>query len=102
MNSGSVIVDLAASNGGNCELTEADQSVTRHGVTILGPTNLPSEAPIDASEMYARTVLAMLSEFSTADAFTPNFEDEIFRESCVTHGGEIVHSRVRDLLPTSE
>lgn len=102
MKPGSVIVDLAASNSGNCVLTQPDQTVSRHGVTILGPTNLPSEAPINASEMYARTVLAMLTEFSTSEAFNPNFDDDIFRGSCVTHGGEVVLSRVRDLLVTND
>lgn len=101
MKPGSVIVDMAAANGGNCVYTEPDRRIERFGVTILGPTNLPAEAPINASEMYSRTVFATISEFTTAEAINPNFDDEIFRGACVTHAGEIVNDRVRDLLSKS-
>ncbi len=100
MKPGSVIVDMAAPNGGNCVYTRPDETVDHLGVSIMGPTNLPSEAPINASETYARTVAAMLSAFSTADAFTPDLDDEIFQGSCVAHGGEVVNARVQDLLAT--
>lgn len=98
MKPGSIIVDMAAPNGGNCVLTKPGDTVQVNGVQIMGPVNLPAEAPINASEMYARTVLAMISEFSDAESFTPNFDDEIFRGACVTHNGEVVHERVNALL----
>lgn len=96
---GSVIVDLAAPNGGNCELTEPGQTVTHAGVQILGPLNLSSELPVHASQMYARTVSALLQEFISAEGFAPRQDDEVFRAVCVTFGGEVVNERVRALIP---
>ena len=97
MADGSVIVDMAAPNGGNCACTEKGETVVKHGVTIMGPTNLPAEMPVHASQMYARTLMAMVLEFYNDDSFTPNFEDDIFKGACVTHGGEVVNERVRSL-----
>ncbi len=97
---GSVIVDLAAANGGNCSHTEPDREVVENGVTILGPTNLTATMPIHASQLYARTVLAMIQEFTSEGAFVPNFEDAIFQGACIAHGGEIVNERVKGLLAT--
>ena len=101
MKPGSIIIDMAASNGGNCEYTKADETVLKNGVQIMGPTNLPSEAAVNASEMYARTVVAMLIEFSNAESFTPNFDDEIFVGACVAHGGEVTNARLKELLAIS-
>ncbi len=98
MKPGSVIVDLAAPNGGNCAHTQPGETVVVNGVQIFGPLNLPGAMSVHASQMYARTVLAMIQEFSDEESFTPNFEDEIFQSACVTHGGEIVNERVRGLL----
>jgi len=98
MHPGSVIIDMAAPNGGNCEDTRPGETVTVDGVQIFGPLNLAADAPVDASQMYARTVLAMISEFADAEGFTPNFNDEIFKGSCVSHGGEVVNERVNMLL----
>lgn len=99
MNSGSVIVDMAAPNGGNCAHTEPGKTVEKDGVKILGTTNLPAEMPVHASQMYARTLMAMILEFYTEeDGFTHNFEDDIFKGACVAHGGEVVHERVKGLL----
>lgn len=97
---GSVIIDLAAPNGGNCALTEPGQAVVRDGVHIWGPLNLPATMPADASQMYARTLMAMVQEFADGEAFTPDFEDEIFQGACVAHGGEIRNDRVQQALAT--
>ncbi len=98
MKQGSLIIDLAATNGGNCALTVPDEVVTHHGVQIIGPTNLPSTVPADASFLYARTVSAMINEFMNDGAFQYNFEDEIFNSVCVCHDGQIVHERIRSLI----
>lgn len=92
---GSVIVDLAAPNGGNCALTQPGEEVLHRGVRIAGPLNLAAELPLHASQMYARTVAALLGEFSKEGAFTPDPADEIVREMTVTRGGEIVHPRLQ-------
>lgn len=94
---GSVVIDLAAANGGNCTLTRPDEAVRHGGVQILGPTNLAASMPLHASQMYARTVAAFLLEFTRDGAFAPDFEDEIVKGACVAHGGSVVHERVRAL-----
>ncbi len=89
MKPGSVIVDLAAETGGNCELTEAGSEIVRHGVTILGPLNLPSTVPLHASQMYARNVAAFLGHIVQNGVLRVDFEDPIIRDTCVTHAGEV-------------
>ena len=98
MDSGSVIVDLAAPNGGNAALTKTGEEIVEHNVQILGPTNLPAEMPVHASELYAKTVTAMVEEGLADGAFTPDFDDQIFADSCLTRDGEVRNERVRDLL----
>lgn len=98
MEPGSVIVDLAAANGGNCAYTEAGETVRKNDVTILGPTNLPAEMPVHASQLYAKTVSSLIEAFTDDGRFTPNFEDEIFDEACLTHAGDVHNERVRGLL----
>ena len=98
MDPGSVIVDLAAPNGGNCAYTETGEEIVEHNVQILGPTNLPAEMPVHASELYAKTVVAMIEEGLSDGTFAPDFDDQIFAESCLTRGGEVRNERVRDLL----
>ena len=98
MQPGSVIIDLAAPSGGNCVLTRPGETVVHNGVQIVGPLNLPAEMPVHASQMYARTLLAMIQEFATSEGFQPDFEDEIFQGACVTYNGEVVNERVRALL----
>ena len=98
MKPGSVIVDLAASTGGNCIWTEPDKTVIRENVHIYGPTNLPATMPDHASFLYARTVTAMIAEFVQEGVFTPDFEDEVFNGACVCHNGIVVHERVSSLL----
>ena len=102
MDSGSVIVDLAAPNGGNCALTETGEVVVEHNVQILGPTNLPAKMPVHASELYAKTVIAMIEEGLSDEAFDPDFEDQIFSESCLTRGGAVRNDRVRSRLGLDE
>jgi len=95
---GSVVVDLAAERGGNCELTRPDQTVVEHGVTILGPTNLPSTVPYHASQMYAKNVATFLLHLAPGGKLTIDSDDQIARETLVTSGGEIVHPRIREIL----
>ena len=95
---GSVIVDLAAERGGNCEATKADEVVELNGVTVLGPTNLPATVPYHASQMYAKNVSAFLLHLIKDGALSVDREDEITRETLVTQGGEVVHERVKKLL----
>jgi H+-translocating NAD(P) transhydrogenase subunit alpha len=95
---GSVIVDVAAPNGGNCALTRPGEVAEVDGVRIFGPLNIPGDMPVHASQMYARTVAAMLAEFVRDGAFTADFDDEIFAGACVTHGGVVVNDRVRALV----
>jgi NAD(P) transhydrogenase subunit alpha len=91
---GSVIVDLAAERGGNCELTQADQLISEHGVTILGPTNLPSTVPYHASQMYARNVATFVAHLMKDKALSLDMSDEITRETLVTRDGQVVHERI--------
>ena len=84
MRPGSVIVDLAAEAGGNAELTEADQDVVHQGVTLIGPTNLPSTMPFHASQLYARNVSALLQHLAPEGELQLDFEDEITSGACVT------------------
>ena len=84
MRPGSVIVDLAAEAGGNAELTQADQEVVHQGVTLLGPTNLPSTMPFHASQLYARNVSALLQHLAPEGELQLDFEDEITSGACVT------------------
>ncbi len=98
MRPGSVVVDLAAERGGNCQLTEPGKSIEKHGVTILGPTNLPSEVPYHASQMYSKNVTTFVLHCVKEGRMQLDLEDEIVRETLVTHGGQVVHPRVREAL----
>ena len=93
MEPGSVIVDLAAERGGNCELTRAGETVVAHGVTIVGAVNLAGAVPYHASQMYARTLAAFFLHLLKGDTIPIDLEDEITRETLVTRGGEVVHPR---------
>jgi NAD(P) transhydrogenase subunit alpha len=93
---GSVIVDLAAERGGNCELTRAAETVEAHGVTIVGAVNLASTVPYHASQLYARTVATFLLHLVRDGAVRIDLEDEITRETLLTRGGEVVHPRARE------
>jgi NAD(P) transhydrogenase subunit alpha len=95
---GSVIVDLAAERGGNCELTEPGEIVVAHGVTILGSLNLASTVPYHASQMYARNISAFLLHLVKDGKLQVDLEDEITRETLLTRGGEVVNARVREFF----
>ena len=98
MRPGSVIVDLAAETGGNVELTKAGEDVDVGGVTIIGASNVPSTMPLHASQLYARNVANLLLHLVKDGAINLDFEDEITKGACVTHGGEIVSERAKQLL----
>jgi NAD(P) transhydrogenase subunit alpha len=98
MGPGSVIVDLAAERGGNCALTKPDEVVVWKGVTILGPTNLASTAPYHASQMYARNISAFLLHLVKDGRIDPSRDDEIIKETLVTHDGAVIHPRVREAM----
>lgn len=95
---GAVIVDLAAERGGNCELTKADEQVVEHGVTILGPTNLPSEVPQHASQMYAKNLVTLLQLLIKEGQVDIDFKDEIIRDTLAAKDGQVQNSRLRDML----
>ena len=95
---GSVIVDLAAERGGNCELTRADHVVVEKGVTILGPTNLPSTVPYHASQMYAKNITTFLLHLAKDGALNIDMSDEITRDTLIAKDGEVVNARVRAML----
>jgi NAD(P) transhydrogenase subunit alpha len=103
MHAGSVIVDLAAERGGNCEMTKADETVTSaNGVTVLGPTNLPGTVPHDASQMYARNITTFLLHLARREkgvegpaAINWDLSDEITRDTLVTRDGQVVHERIK-------
>jgi NAD(P) transhydrogenase subunit alpha len=93
MRPGSVIVDVAAEQGGNCILTEPGREVVRHGVVILGPLNLPSSVPFHASQMYARNVTSYLLHLLKDGRIDLDLGDELTRAPLMTHGGEILEER---------
>ena len=92
MKPGSIIVDLAAETGGNCELTQPGAEIVRDGVAILGPLNLPSSVPLHASQMYAKNLSAFLGHIVQDGKLRLDFEDQIIRETCVTYAGEVRRS----------
>jgi len=96
---GSVVVDLAAERGGNCELTKPDEIVVHHGVTILGPSNPPALVPYHASQMYSKNITTFLAHLlgkngATQPSLPIDTEDEITKETLLTRGGAVVHERV--------
>ena len=95
---GSVILDLAAERGGNCEITERGKTVVKHGVTIIGAINLATGVPYHASQMYAKNMTAFLTHLIKDQKLNLNLQDEIVRETLVTQGGEIVNPRVREFF----
>jgi NAD(P) transhydrogenase subunit alpha len=98
MQAGGVIVDLAAERGGNCEVSQADQRVEHHGVVILGPTNLPAEVPLHASQMFSNNVTKFLLNMIVDGKLEVDLTDEIIRDTLVTDHGDVVHERLRSIL----
>jgi NAD(P) transhydrogenase subunit alpha len=98
MSPGSVIVDLAAEQGGNCAVTEAGKDIVRHGVTVIGPINVPASMPTHASQMYAKNISTLLQYLVKEGQLQLNFEDDIVDSTCITHAGEIRNQRVKDAL----
>ncbi len=103
MQPGSVIVDLAASTGGNCQLTENNQIIQKHGVTIIGNSNIPSTMPLDASKMFGKNVVNLLKLMITKEGqLNLNWEDDIVANTCVTHDGNIMSERIKKVLFQTE
>jgi NAD(P) transhydrogenase subunit alpha len=102
MRPGSVIVDLAAEAGGNCALTRPGAVRTVHGITIIGTTNLPSQMPEQASQLYARTLFNLLRHLAPKGELQLDFSDAITAGACVTHDGKIVNAAVRALVDGGE
>ena len=98
MKPGAVVVDLAAEKGGNCAVTRADETVVHDGVTVLGPTNLPSTIAVHASQMYSRNVSTFLKLLIQDGEMKLNFEDEIIDGMCIAHQGDVRHAPTRELL----
>ncbi|MDH5682093.1 MAG: Re/Si-specific NAD(P)(+) transhydrogenase subunit alpha [Spirochaetota bacterium] len=98
MRPGSVIVDLAAERGGNCDLTKAGETVEKYHVKIIGPVNVPSSIPFHASQMYSKNVVTFLKALIKDGKVEVNLEDEVISESLVAQGGEVVNSRVKEAL----
>jgi NAD(P) transhydrogenase subunit alpha len=98
MRAGSVIVDLAAEQQGNCELTEPGQTVVEHGVTLIGVTDMPSRLSAHASQMYSRNMEKLFLYITKDGAWKLDFKDEIVAGSVITHDGQIVHARVKDAV----
>ena len=102
MKAGSVIVDLASSSGGNCECTVDNQSVRQNGTLIIGNSNLPSTMPADASKVFGKNLLNFLKLMISADGqLNLNFEDDLIKGTCITHNGQVVNERVKELLQSS-
>ncbi|TAM91670.1 Re/Si-specific NAD(P)(+) transhydrogenase subunit alpha [bacterium] len=102
MRPGSVVVDLAAEAGGNCEGAVPGQSVTLHGVTVIAPLNVPSSVPTHASQLYARNIANLLALVVKDGALHIDLDDEVVRGTCLTHDGKILHAATAALLQTTE
>jgi NAD(P) transhydrogenase subunit alpha len=98
MRPGTVIVDLAADGGGNCELSQPGQTVTVHGVTIIAPLNLPATMPLHASLLFSRNLTAFVQAFTRDKTFQLDLTDDIQQAALITHAGEVTHARTRDAL----
>jgi NAD(P) transhydrogenase subunit alpha len=98
MRKGSVVVDLAAQNGGNCEATEPGKSVVKHGVTIHAPLNLPSELSTHASQMFAKNISNFIKELYKEDSEEFDFENQVINDTCIVHAGEIRNDLIKNAI----
>jgi len=98
MRPGSLIVDLAVRQGGNCALSPQDGVAEKHGVSLLGAWNLAAEVPVDASRMFARNITQLFRHLYPAPDGAPDFQDEITRAVCITRNGKVEDERVRSFL----
>ncbi len=94
----SMLIDLAAEQGGNCELTRAGETVLENGVSIVGCVNLPSTVPFHASQMYAKNISTFLLSQIKGGEISLNRQDELVRNTLVTHEGQVVHPKIREIL----
>ena len=103
MADGSVIVDMAASTGGNCEVSQNNQNIQAHGVRVIGDSNLASTMPLDASKMFGKNVVNFLKLMIDPDGnLHLNWEDDIVANTCITHKGEVKSERIKHILFQSE
>ncbi|BAU05162.1 NAD(P) transhydrogenase subunit alpha [Fischerella major NIES-592] len=100
MKPGSVIVDIAAEQGGNCACTDPGKDIVVHGVTIIGPINLPSSLPVHASQLYAKNLTSLMQLLMKDKNVEINFADDIIDAACITHAGEIRSTRIKEALQT--
>ena len=98
MKPGSVIIDLAAENGGNCELTKVDETISFNGIEIVGTSNIPGTMPVHASELYSKNVAALLTYMTKNGELNLDLEDEIISGSMYTHLGEITNGSTKEAL----
>ncbi|MHA6249303.1 Re/Si-specific NAD(P)(+) transhydrogenase subunit alpha [Pontibacter sp. CAU 1760] len=98
MKPGSVVVDMAVESGGNCALSEFNKTVVKHGVTIIGESNLPAMVPVNASELYAKNISTLLLHLATSEGFKWEMDEEVTKGSLITHGGELVHQFTKEIL----
>jgi NAD(P) transhydrogenase subunit alpha len=98
MKPGSVIVDMAVESGGNCELSEFNTTVQKHGVTIIGEANLPGMVATNASELYAKNISTLLLHLANKDGFKWELEEDITKGSLITYKGQLVHLFTKEIL----
>lgn len=98
MKQGAVIVDMAVESGGNCSVSELNKTVVKHGVTIIGESNLPALLPINASQLYATNISTLLNHLATKDGFKWEMDEEITKGALITHKGELVHEFTKSIL----
>ena len=96
---GSVIIDLAASTGGNCELTKDNETIVHNGITIIGQSNHPAQKPVDASRMFGKNVFNFMKLIIDKEGgLNLNLDDEIVKGTCITHDGQVYNERVKALI----
>lgn len=98
MKPGAVIVDMAVESGGNCEVSSKGETTVKHGVTVIGETNIPSLLAVNASELYAKNLVTLLLHLATKDGFKWEMEEEITKGSLITHQGQLVHAFTKQIL----